>query len=104
MDSSQAQSPPPVPLYGPTELPSSFLSTPFTAPPAPLQPSDLYGARLKVTLNHVKSEISSMRVDLEGVMQIRDELDSLRKELALVRTLVDAQGELSILLISTAVI
>lgn len=78
--------------YAPDELPSPFLSTRYS--PA-LQPSDLYGARLKATLNHVKRELGAMRVDLEGVLQLRDELDSVRTELALVRGLVDTQGKLA---------
>ncbi|GAA5956971.1 hypothetical protein JCM3765_006656 [Sporobolomyces pararoseus] len=93
MNYQQAQTPPPVSHHAPNGLPSPFLSSSFAAPPTPLQPSDLYGARLKVTLNHVKNEIGAMREDLEGVMQVRDELDSLRKEIRLVRELVDTQGE-----------
>ena len=65
-------------------------------PSTPLEPSDLYGARLKVTLNHVKSELDAMRRDLEQVMQVRDELDSLRNEIGLVRQLVETHGKFSL--------
>ncbi|GAA5873780.1 hypothetical protein JCM16303_002586 [Sporobolomyces ruberrimus] len=76
------------------DVPSPFLSSPFAAPRTPLQPSDLYGARLKANLDNVKRELGEMRTDLEGVMQIKDELDSVRRELALIKELVRAQGEL----------
>ncbi|GAA5895431.1 uncharacterized protein JCM6883_001506 [Sporobolomyces salmoneus] len=91
---SRAPSTPPARQYAPNEIPSPFLASGLAAPRAPLQPSDLYGAKLKATLNHVKSETAAMRSDIEGVLQIRDELDSLRNELTIVRQLVDTQGEL----------
>lgn len=94
MNYQQARTSPAASNYALNELPSPFLSSTFAAPPTPLQPSDLYGARLKVTINHVKNEIGAMREDLEGVMQVRDELDSLRKEVRLLRELVNTQGEL----------
>lgn len=74
------------------DVPSPFLSSPFAAPRTPLQPSDLYGARLRANLDNVKRELGEMRTDLEGVMQIKDELDSVRRELALIKELVRAQG------------
>ncbi|GAA6020571.1 hypothetical protein JCM11491_000800 [Sporobolomyces phaffii] len=76
------------------DLPSPFLaSDPFAPPSAPLQPVDPYGAKLRATLDNVNREVGAMRVDLEGVLSLRDELDSLRTELELVKRLVDAQGE-----------
>lgn len=92
IDMSRAPSTPPARQYAPNEIPSPFLASGLAAPRAPLQPSDLYGAKLKATLNHVKSETAAMRSDIEGVLQIRDELDSLRNELTIVRQLVDTQG------------
>ncbi|GAA5933249.1 uncharacterized protein JCM15063_001266 [Sporobolomyces koalae] len=59
----------------------------------PLQPSDVYGARLKVTLDRVKIEMSAVRGCLEGIMQARDETDALRHQLATLHELVNAQGD-----------
>lgn len=79
--------------YASNELPSPFLPSPFAAPLALPQPSDLYGAKLKVTLDHVKREIGVVRESLEGVMQVRDEVESVRREMVNLKKLVETQSE-----------
>ena len=81
--------------YASNEVPSPFLPSPFAAPLALPQPSDLYGAKLKVTLDHVKREIGVVREGLEGVMQVRDEVESVRRETGILKQLVETQSESS---------